>query len=105
MGGRPSTRTSKDKYCLSFYISEDDLNIQRFADSSKDHYLVAWTSWVLPLYDAGGYAESFATANQWVAAELPQTKWSAASPRWRANGISRTKLIVESIWNDGIEAP
>ena len=104
-GGRPSVRSAKNKYCLSFYVSEDDLDIQRFVETSsgQDYYLTAWTSWVLPLYDAGGYTKQFADANQWVSKKLPQTSWDLVASRWRAYGISKTKLIVENAWPDAME--
>ena len=94
-GGRPSVRSAKNKYCLSFYVSEDDLDIQRFVETSsgQDYYLTAWTSWVLPLYDAGGYTKQFADANQWVSKKLPQTSWDLVASRWRAYGISKEEMI------------
>jgi hypothetical protein len=103
-GGRPTPRHHADRYCLSFYVSEDDMNIQRFEDQpGQDHYLAAWTSWVLPLYDAGGYTTAFAKANSWVTERLPQTMWILIAPRWRARARKVTALLIEGAWNDGLE--
>ena len=83
LGGRPTPSRHADRYCLSFYVSEDNMNIQRFEyQTGQDHYLAAWTSWVLPLYDAGGYVAAFARANSWITERLPQTTWAAVAPRW-----------------------
>lgn len=105
MGGRPSPRRHADRYCLSFYLAEDGLDVSRFQDPpGKDTYLAAWTSWVLPLYDAGGYTEAFAAANGWVKHRLPQTGWGPATPRWRAGGRRTSAFIVEAAWNDVLES-
>jgi len=103
-GGRPTPRHHADRYCLSFYVSEDDMDIQRFENQpGQDRYLAAWTSWVLPLYDAGGYVAAFARANSWITERLPQTTWAAVAPRWRTRARKVTALLIEGAWNDSLE--
>ncbi len=104
LGGRPSPRRHADRYCLSFYLAEDGMDVSRFQNPPNgDRYLAAWTSWVLPLYDAGGYTQAFAQANGWVTQRLPQTKWGHVAPRWRAYGRKISALLVEATWTDGLE--
>lgn len=104
LGGRPSPRHHADRYCLSFYLAEDGMDVSRFQDPpGADRYLAAWTSWVLPLYDAGGTAAAFAQANSWVTQRLPQATWEAVTPRWRANARKVSALLVEGAWSDTME--
>lgn len=104
MGGRPSPRRHADRYCLSFYLAEDGLDVSRFQDPpGHDRYLAAWTSWVLPLYDAGSYTQAFAAANGWVSERLPQVRWNSVTPRWRAYARKVSALLVEASWGDAVE--
>lgn len=104
LGGRPSPRRHADRYCLSFYLAEDGLSTERFQSPPHgDTYLAAWTSWVLPLYDASGYAQAFADASSWVSERLPQTPWGTATPRWRTFARKASALIIEGVWTDGLE--
>lgn len=103
LGGRPSVRKATNRYCLSFYVSEDNLNIQRFI-SADDHYLTAWTSWVLPIYSAPDYVQLFEQTNEWVKKSLPQTSWLSVTPRWQIKFKPKpTMTALEQMWPDWVE--
>lgn len=106
LGGRPTPRQATDKYCLSFYVSEENVNIQRFSNHSTatDYYLTAWTSWVLPIFSEPEYLDLFSGSNAWVKNYLPQTNWSMVAPRWLIKyRHHQVKATMETMWPDALE--
>lgn len=67
---RPARGNNKDKICLSFFISDDGLDISEVALAGGDPYLYHWTAWLLPLYDEKVYKKFF-EANAWIKNYLP----------------------------------
>ncbi len=61
----------KDKICLSFYVTEDhlDLSGQRVADD--DIHFAFWINQMLPIYDPENYYAQFLQANSWTKKYLP----------------------------------
>lgn len=64
-------RKVKDRICLSFYITNDSLSLQKIALKDEDPYLVYWLSFLVPILDRGEY-HKFLRANAWVKEFLPQ---------------------------------
>jgi len=71
LGLRPDERTQRDRYCLSFFVTENSLNLSGLALPTGDTYLLYWLATLRPLYDAGGVMEKLAMANAWVGKSLP----------------------------------
>lgn len=60
-----------NKICLSFFISEDNLNLEKIALSpdnygNPDIYLIYWIANLVPLINRGGTLEKFWQANSWA---------------------------------------
>lgn len=53
LGVRIHGENAKDKLCLSFYLSDADLNLNSMAISKDDIYLSYWLQTLLPVYDMG----------------------------------------------------
>ncbi|MFA6604013.1 MAG: hypothetical protein WCT10_04220 [Patescibacteria group bacterium] len=70
-GLRPEPGREADRFCLSFIISEDRLDLSGLALPGGDPYLLYWTATLMPLYDAGGVMERLWNANAWVRTSLP----------------------------------
>ncbi len=74
-GPRLSEQHMRDALCLSFFISEDALDLSSLAlpclQGIDDVYLAIWVSRLVPIYDEGGIARSFWKANQWAAKIIP----------------------------------
>ncbi len=73
-GLRPRSQSRRDSFCLCFFISRDDMNLQPYLLPPKDvlpdiHYIY-WLSAFLSLYD-GGATSDFATVNLWIKKYLP----------------------------------
>jgi len=58
------------KLCLSFYVTDDNLNFQPIAKKPYDIYLDYWITMVSPLLDRGVYSK-FVKENDWVGSSLP----------------------------------
>jgi len=63
LGLRPSPEDQKDKLCLSFWVSESEMDLSRYALPGGDPYMDYWIATLLPLYDAGGVFEEFREVN------------------------------------------
>lgn len=67
LGLRPSGSRSADMLCLSFFVSEDHLDLSSLSLPGGDVYLKYWIATLVPLYDAGGVAERLFHANAaWI---------------------------------------
>ena len=66
------------KLCLSFFLSDQHLNLQQLYQEKKvwykkDPYLANWVVLVAPVFDRDGTAENFWQANQWAREFLPNS--------------------------------
>lgn len=64
------------KLCLSFFISEDHLDLKKLYQEKNvwlnpDPYLVNWIALVAPVYDRQGAAAKFFAANKWIKNYIP----------------------------------
>ncbi len=67
----------KNKYCLSFFLSSDNLDLSRlkFPDTD-DIYLSYWTKWLTPYYCTDKKAEeTYFQNNSWIKTNLPNTNF------------------------------
>ena len=88
LGLRPTEKKSRDTFCLSFFISEADLNIKKIMLHPHDVYSPYWVKQLIPIYDPVGVYQEFLQVNQWTSHYLPNaypnqfveevkdTKWS-----------------------------
>ncbi len=80
---RPTAETGKDKFCLSFFISDDALDISGAALPGGDPYFYHWMGWIMPLYNDGIW-QKFVAANNWIKGFspnfLPQNHYFAPRP-------------------------
>lgn len=60
---RPTKRNKKDKICLSFYISDNALNLKNLELVGGDPYFQYWRQGLLPLYKKGNIWDRFLRAN------------------------------------------
>ena len=62
---RPRKNNQKNKICLSFYIDENNLDIESL---SKDHniYFIYWISQLVPIYDEDNLYNKFIEKNNWI---------------------------------------
>ena len=63
LNSRPTIKTKKDKICLSFYVSEDHLDISDLRLSGTDPYFDYWRRNLVLLYNKKRTYERFLVAN------------------------------------------
>lgn len=98
---RRTKRKIKNRICLSFYVTDDNLNLEKIA-IEDDVYLKYWLAQLIPVYDPDNLLLQVQTANQWVKKNLP----NAFVPfvpisRWcvKDSKISiRIKKLLEKVW-------
>lgn len=93
---RPTAKCSKDKICLSFFVDENNLNLEKFqlsntvtekTDLPNDIYLTYWTTQLLPIFDRNNTYDQFWQDNSWVNQYLPN--------RQQYNPTLSRKLLAE----------
>jgi len=79
IGGRPRGADTRDKFCLSYFVDEDHLDIRPWK-LEDDIYYVYWLATLLPLFGENIF-EKFWQENQWVKKYLPNFLPPKSSPR------------------------
>jgi len=69
LGIRRHGNQISDRLCLSFYVTEDQLDLSAVRYPT-DPYFYYWLATLQPIYDDGCY-EKFIAANRWVSDRLP----------------------------------
>lgn len=96
------TRTKiKNRICLSFYVADDNLNLEKVA-IEDDIYLMYWLAQLIPVYDPDNLLAGIQTANQWARKFLPNafvpflpiSRWQAKDGRWSI----KIKHLLEKMW-------
>lgn len=63
---RPRRKNKKDKFCLSYFIIADNLNLEHTKISENDISLVYWLTSFQPLYFKNDLWNKFIKANEWI---------------------------------------
>lgn len=71
LGLRPNKKTKRNKICLSFYISNDNLDLENYSYNTKDLYSVYWLAGIEVIYNYKNIFSKFYKANYWVKKYLP----------------------------------
>ncbi len=74
---RPNNRTKKDKICLSFYISSNNLNLEKYLLNSKDLYFIYWLAGLEVICDKKNIFNKFYQENNWLKKYLPNFSQSS----------------------------
>lgn len=92
---RPQAGDTRDKICLSFFVSEEAMDLERLmlnnsplphfdkrGKEESDIYFVYWLAGLVPIYKIGDVYGKFMEANSWLKNYLPN--WRRVEPaRWR----------------------
>ena len=84
--------------CLSFYCTEDALDLQTIALDEPDIYLAYWVAWLIPVFDPFMFQRKIWEHNSWVRQYLPQyTPRYSQEHRWHVKDsrFSRTIRMVQ----------
>lgn len=91
LGLRPKEGDEQDKICLSFFVSEEAMDLQELTlgGANIDIYFVYWLAGLVPIYDKANTYKKFIQANNWLKKYLPN--WQpieSAGRRDLGNGFS-----------------
>lgn len=75
---RPTPQNVRDKFCLSFFISEANLNLQNLLLPSDTHFGY-WLANFIPIYNVDNTWSDFMAANGWLNERLPN--WQPTNDR------------------------
>jgi len=62
LGRRPQEDNNKDTFCLSFFVTEDSLDVSSIC-LKNDVYMPYWMAQLMPIYDPGDYYQKFLDEN------------------------------------------
>ncbi len=80
LGVRPGNIAAKDPACLSFFVSDEDLDMSRFMLENDDPYFRYWLLSLLPLHDDGVLTQLWEQNRHWIQKRHPfAKKWIAAT--------------------------
>lgn len=70
-------RHIKNRYCLSFFLTEDNLQLNKIKfPENDDIYLVYWTKWLTPVYSPKPQISSnYFIQNKWIKSFLPNANF------------------------------
>ncbi len=83
------------RFCLSFFITENALNLEEIA-IKDDIYLAYWTQTLVPIVDKGGVFEKFQKINLTSLSTLSwQERWNHNKQIWNIPSPNRESIL----WN------
>lgn len=72
LGLRVGGGQEKDKICLSFFISSDNLDLSQIQiPQTPDIYLIYWIDQLIPLFDTSNIYQKIYESNEWIKEYLP----------------------------------
>jgi len=93
---RPKAENTRNKICLSFFVSEADLNLQPLAYDEDIHFIY-WLNQFMPIFDPTDFNAKLRTANSWTEEFLPNNHSNDTCKRWRVQFSSKTKRVLEKL--------
>jgi len=99
-GLRRHGKKTQDRICLSFYISDKNLNLRKFYDQNN-LYLYYWIRDLVPIFDNGIY-KNFLEANTWIQNFLPNSEKFELIDNWlvKNQGFSKKFRLLGEFFLD-----
>ncbi len=94
---RRTKKKINNKICLSFYLADDNLNLEKIA-IKDDIYLVNWLNNLIPVYDPDDLHEDVLRANGWVNKYLVNGLKNVESGKWKVESGKWFKGLIEKMW-------
>jgi len=105
LNSRPTPKNKKDKICLSFYISEGNLNLDNLQIVDGDPYFFFWLRSLVLLYNKDKVYEKFLVANRLsfsevfgqLADNMPVTEQKIVAPSQMLNFFEQEARKIQLI--------
>ncbi len=97
-----------DRVCLSFYVSDQAMNLEAWSLEHDDPYLTFWVTQVVPLFERPGTWRRFREANAWIQTHLPHGLAVAPTPYfgdlWFAKALRMLpEMLLTGAFGDVVE--
>lgn len=96
LGLRPNPNKSEDKICLSVYLTEDNLNLEKYKIGKNDIHFTYWVNQMIPVYNPGNIYQKFIQTNNWIKKDLPNS-FEYSPPKTRQIKNNLLKNISKNI--------
>lgn len=96
-GLRRTKKKINNKICLSFYLADDNLNLEKIA-IKDDLYLINWLNNLLPAYDPSDLHGSILRANKWAEKYLVNGWKNMECGMWNVECVGMLKKFFEKLW-------
>ncbi len=94
---RPAPGKERDKICLSFYVSDDSLNLENLMLSSDDLYFMYWLVNLEIIFDSGLVYNKLMENNTWIFSKLPNWRQKKKGVRHQVSSFSAP--MYKKIWD------
>ena len=94
---RPRPERTENTICMNFYLSLEDLNIEKFRLDRDDIYYNYWLAGLMPVYEREDTYRKFIAANGWIREKLPN--WQSNTPVWKAE----TAAQLPDLYNETVD--
>jgi len=81
LGLRPKPNDVQDKICLSFFVSENNLNLKNL-QIDNDVYFYFWLTNLLPIHNQNNIYKKLIQANDWLWEKMPNWSGNAEMNAW-----------------------
>ncbi len=93
---RRTNRSIADLLCLSFYVTDDNLDLANICIPKPDVYQAYWNAQLIPLYDPHNFFSLIQQKNTWVKEYVPNAftdydilkRWRVCD-QWNTRGIKK----------------
>jgi hypothetical protein len=101
---RPSKNKVKDKICLSFFVSEDNLNLESII-LDHDHYFKYWLADLVPVFVRDDMYNKLIDSNHWFLNQLPNWEKYKSQKRQVKDFMPRIGSKIMDILFGWLERP
>lgn len=90
---RPTTATSADRICLSFFLARPDADLSKLLLPGGDPYFAYWLDMLVPVFGDPKQFDLLRSANPWHRLQLPNAFGNGGSNRRRVADTAVSKTV------------
>jgi len=79
---RPINGKTRNKICLSYFVAQNSLNLERTRVANPDTHLIYLLSQYLPIYTEDGAWGKYIECNKWINKYLPNFRYLASAKKY-----------------------
>lgn len=95
---RPGEQAQSKAICLSFYMTEDALDLSSYQLDNRDMAFAFWAANMYPVWDPQNVYARYRRANGWLSRYYAQPQWTRSNPK-RQFAQSRPERFLKTVLN------